>query len=158
MTRAAAATGESGPMRPTRAQRLVARNLPGTLLLWTGTIAISGCLALALLPFLLFEPGAWSILRFAFMLIVAVPLAFLVSLVAASIVIPPMYHWRGRLNGAPYAVGDHVRILAGSYLGRVVRVLHPRPESDAVIVVLGEQDGEPITEYLGTFQVCRERG
>jgi hypothetical protein len=70
---------------------------------------------------------------------------------------PPLYHWRGLLNGAPYQVGDPVRILAGRYQGRIGRVVHTWPENNIIDVELGGEEGKPVTDQFGTFEVARER-
>src|SRR5687767_10912161 len=140
------------PVRPSLTQRVFASNLPLAATTWIFWIALAAWLIVGLLP--LYRPTYDGIPHFAFLACVAVLFAFLVAVFAASIVIPPLYEWRGRLNGAPYAAGDHVRILVpGRRRDRVVRVRHYHPESAQVIVELND-DGD-FNDTYGTFQVCR---
>ena len=51
--------------------------------------------------------------------------AYLVSLIAGSCILPPFYRIRERLNGAPYKTGDIVEILKKPHRGRLAQVDSP---------------------------------
>ena len=100
----------------------------------------------------------YSLLTFAVALLGAPVLGILVSLPFVPAVIGPLYHLRGRLNGAPYSVGDRVRILAGPYSGRVVRVYEVWSERNQVRVELGDQTKIELADVFSCIQVCRVSG
>lgn len=62
---------------------------------------------------------------------------------------------RGLRNGAPYRVGDYVRILARRQRGRVARVYDVWAERDQVRVELGQEASERVEDVFSHFGVCR---
>lgn len=52
-------------------------------------------------------------------------IAYLVSLIAGSCILPPFYRIRERLNGAPYKKGDIVEVLKKPHRGRIAQVDSP---------------------------------
>jgi hypothetical protein len=109
-------------MQPTWMQRVFARHIPGLVALIVITLAVTIWIGIGLLPLVIFEPTVWSVIRFGLLMTAALVMGFFVAVLAISIFIPPLYHWRASLNGAPFKVGDHVRILAGRHRDRVVRI------------------------------------
>src|SRR5262245_2694457 len=61
-------------------------------------------------------------LLFLVSIIVAPVLAFFLSLPCAFMFLGPVYFLRAKLNGAPFQVGDRVRILVGPHRDRVVQI------------------------------------
>lgn len=57
--------------------------------------------------------------------IVGAAVAYLVSLIAGSCILPPFYRIRERLNGAPYKKGDIVEVLKKPHRGRIAQVDSP---------------------------------
>ena len=54
---------------------------------------------------------------FVFLFLVVALIAYLVSIILGCIVLPPIFRWRERLNGAPYKVGETVEILCRPHRG-----------------------------------------
>src|SRR5688572_851606 len=123
-------------MRPTIGQYLFAHQWPIRAALLGGTFGMMVWTAAALVPVL--EPGAWAVVWCAFLIVVSGLLGLLASLVASAVFLPPLYQVRGLLNGAPYAVGDHVRVLVGPHRGRVARVYEVWADRAQVRVELGD--------------------
>jgi hypothetical protein len=103
-----------------------------------------------------------NLFRLVFFLIVAFLFSFLLVIVAGSclagIVWPllrPLYDARCVKNGAPFHVGDQVRILAGRYKGRVARVYSPWKD-DSVRVELGEKEKEKFHDIFSSIQLIKE--
>jgi hypothetical protein len=92
---------------------------------------------------------------FVFLMIVAGLLGFLLAVVAAAVFFPHLYRWRGVKNGAPYAVGDEVLILAGPYRGRVARVYEVSWDREEVRVELADQERCQLTDGFSNVEVCR---
>ena len=104
----------------------------------------------------------WNLVRLAFFVIVALLFVFLLLLVAGSClagVFWPMvrsfFEARDLENGAPFRVGDRVRILAGRHKDRVVRV-YSDWRYDSVRVELGEMEKEKFTDIFSSLQLARE--
>ncbi|MBN2310927.1 MAG: KOW motif-containing protein [Candidatus Hydrogenedentes bacterium] len=66
-----------------------------------------------------------------------------------------IYARRGRVNGAPFHVGDTVQILAGPYRGRIARVYSSGP-GDLVRVELGDERREKRTDIFPPERLLRE--
>lgn len=74
------------------------------------------------------------------------------SALVGPFVLGPIYFHRARLNGAPFQVGDPVRILVGPCRGRVVRVLASVDGRGMVTVYLGETVGGKRKRRRDTFE------
>ena len=68
----------------------------------------------------------------------------------------PVYHWRGGLNGAPFKVGDEVEILVGKNRGRVVKV-YSQWQHDQFRVELGPEAEDKYQDVFSPFEVIRVR-
>ena len=104
----------------------------------------------------------WNLVRLAFFVIVALLLGVLLVLVAGSClagifwpILRPFFEARDVKNGAPFRVGDRVRILAGRHKDRVVRV-YSDWRYDSVRVELGEKEKEKFTDIFSSLQLLRE--
>jgi hypothetical protein len=140
-------------MRQTVIQRLFARNGPLKIALAAGVAGMMAWTARTLLS--AYRPTFLGTVWFVFMMIVAGVLGFLVAVVAAAILLPPLYRLRGVKNGAPYAVGDEVLILAGPHRGQVARVYQVWSEWQGVRVELGDQERDQVTDVFSYVEVCR---
>ena len=103
----------------------------------------------------------WNLVRLAFFVIVALLLGFLLALVAGSCLagifwplLRPFFKARDIKNGAPFHVGDRVRILAGRHKDRVVRV-YSDWRDDSVRVELGEKEKEKFTDIFSSLTPAR---
>jgi len=87
-------------------------------------------------------------------------LAWLVGWFAANLlgwfVLAPLYYDQALRNGAPFRVGDSVRLLAGPHAGRVVWVYEVWGERGQVRVELGEQARDRVEDVYSDVEVCRE--
>ena len=104
----------------------------------------------------------WNLVRLSFFVIIALLLGFLLSLIVASFlamilwpIMQPFFKVRDLKNGAPFRVGDRVRILAGRHKDRVVRV-YSEWRHDSVRVELGEREKEKFTDIFSSRQLLRE--
>ena len=104
-----------------------------------------------------FRPTFLGIVWSVCLMIAAGLLGFLVAAVAVAIFLPPVYRWRGVKNGAPYAIGDEVQILAGPHQGRLVRVYEVSWDRLYVRVELGDQERRQLTDGFSNVQVCRRQ-
>ena len=96
------------------------------------------------------------VLLFVVSIIVAPVLACFLSLLVGFFFLGPIYHWRATLNGAPFHVGDRVRILVGPHRDRVVQVYAVWIERSQVCVELDELSKTEAKDVFSFTQVCRE--
>jgi hypothetical protein len=68
---------------------------------------------------------------------------------------PPIYYFRGRINGAPFHVGDHVQILVGPNRDRIVRVEAVWENNRQVCVELGDSEKKGVQVPFDYTEVCR---
>lgn len=153
-------------MKPTRAQYFFATLWPLRilfLLLFVGApLCFAGVVAILLAH--VYQPlfDLWNLLQVVFFVVIALLLGHLLTLVAGTILaaifwplLRPRYEARCARNGAPFHVGDHVRILAGRHKNRVVRV-YSEWKNDSVRVELGENEKEKFEDIFDPVQLLRE--
>jgi hypothetical protein len=100
----------------------------------------------------------WLYLLLFIVSIVVAPVLFcFLSLPCACMVLGPLYYFRARLNGAPFRVGDRVRILVGPHRDRIVQVYDVWGERRQVRVDLDAQTEKDVTDVFSFTQICRER-
>jgi hypothetical protein len=100
--------------------------------------------------------GDWEyLLLFVVSVVVAPILAFFLSLLLIPLGMAQLYYWRGRLNGAPFKVGDRVRILVGQHRGRITRV-YSMWQGDSVRVELGKEAEHTHADIFEPTQLVRE--
>lgn len=68
-------------------------------------------------------------LSFILLALFGIPISFLISGIAGSIVISSLYRERAIMNGGPFYVDDTVQILSGEHEGKVVRITAEYMES-----------------------------
>ena len=81
-------------------------------------------------------------------------LGSLVAFLVAPILVKPLYRWQGRRNGAPYRVGDTVRIIGGAHVNQIGSVNAVWDEQLQVQVRLVDQSPQEKDVY-SFVQVCR---
>jgi hypothetical protein len=81
---------------------------------------------------------------------------FFLSLPYAFVVLGPFFHLGAKLNGAPFNVGDRVRILVGPRRDQVVRIYAVWKERNQVRVELDDLAKEKVKDIFSFTQVCRE--
>ena len=89
-------------------------------------------------------------------LLLAPVLFMCLSLLIAPLVLGPAYYLGDRLAGAPFRVGDHVRILVGPYRNRVVEVYDVWDSRRQICVRLDPQLERDVRGVLSFTQVLRE--
>lgn len=143
-------------MKPSRMQYIFAKDWPlkayfsvaAMLGLWAAVATCQPSMALF---------SDWLYLLLFIVSIVVTPvLAFFLSLPCAWMVIGPLYYLRARLNGAPFHIGDRVRILVGPHQDRTVQVYEVWAERRQVRVDLDAQTEKDVTDVFSFTQVCRE--
>jgi hypothetical protein len=137
-------------------QRFFADNWP--LRLWMGIVPFAVpatvCWYVAPLPWLL---SHWlNPVVFAGVLLLAWGVGCVAAIIPGLLLLGPLYYIQGLRNGAPYRVGDHVRVLACRHRGRVVRVYDLWKERNQVRVELGDEERERVTDVFSYFEVCRQ--
>ena len=152
-------------MKPTRAQYFFAINWPLRVVFLILLVGVPLCCAYVIARPLVhvYAPLSeiWNLLRLVFYVIVALLLSFLSALVAVSFLIgilwpliEPFYKSRCAKNGAPFHVGDHVRILAGRHKDRVVKV-YSTWRDDSVRVELGEKEKEKFKDIFSFIELLK---
>jgi hypothetical protein len=97
-----------------------------------------------------------SLLSFAVVVIVSSVLGFLVGVVAASMMLPPIYEFRERLNGGPFKVGDSVQILVGPHRGKISTVVSPW-QGRSYRVKLDEESERTFKDIFHADQLIKEK-
>jgi hypothetical protein len=135
-------------------QWFIADNWPARL--WMGVVTVPAlvCWSAHPLPWVL---SHWlNAALFAGLLVLAWAVGWFAALIPAWFLLGPLYYGQGLDNGAPYQVGDYIRVLSRRYRGRVVRVYELWAERQQVRVELGEAARERVEDMFSYFEVCRE--
>jgi hypothetical protein len=99
----------------------------------------------------------WSFCAlFVISLLLAPVLFMFLSLPVSFLVLVPAYYLGDRLAGAPFRVGDHVRILIGPYRDRVVEIYDVWDSRRQVRVRLDAQLEREVRDVFSFTQVLRE--
>jgi hypothetical protein len=98
---------------------------------------------------------SFSSVLLGFSIFVAGAVAYLVSLIAGSCVLPPFYRLRERLNGAPFKKGDTVEILKRPYRGRIARVDSPGDSQYGASVHFIDADSDSKSAWFGWHSMRR---
>lgn len=108
------------------------------------------------------KPVAWILdhwmnaIGFVLILILSWGVGWFLATLAGWFVIGPLYYEQACRNGAPFHVGDSVRLLIGPHAGRMVNVCQVWDGRGAVRVELGEQAREQLDDVYSELEVCRE--
>lgn len=90
--------------------------------------------------------------------IVVAPLLFaFLSVPVSFIVLVPLYYLGDRLAGAPFRVGDHVKILVGPHCGRIVEIYDVWDSRRQIRVGLDPESEKDVRDVFSFTQVCREK-
>jgi hypothetical protein len=79
----------------------------------------------------------------------------LCALVLASMILPSLYDWVERRNGAPFRVGDEVVILTGHYRDTVTSVVQVGGQGGSVRVALSPEAAQSFKDWFGRGQLLR---
>lgn len=136
-----------------------AHNGPAVLVLLTGTVA-GMFLAICSEPVFFLHSG--RILQATIMLatycgavVVSGLAGFFVAVLLGSILLPPLYRFQAWRNGAPYQVGDSVRILCGQHSGQTARVYELWLERGQARLELGEEEKQKVNDVYSLTEDCR---
>src|SRR5437016_2638134 len=80
--------------------------------------------------------------------------ALLIALILSAMVLQPLYRHQARLNGAPFKVGDFVRVLSGSAKGCNARI-YSMCQGETFRVDLGKDAKERFADIFAPYQVER---
>lgn len=98
----------------------------------------------------------WSVfLLFAVVLIVSPVLGYFLGFVVGSMILPPLYEMRERLNGGPFKAGDSVQILVGPHSGQITTVVGPW-QGRSYRVKLDEESEKTYKDIFGADQLIKE--
>ena len=143
-------------MAPTRLQYIVAKDLPGRILSLLAVIAGVAVAIIAGKPSRqAFADWNYCLLFFLSVLIAPV-LFFMLSVPLDLILFGSIYAKVERLNGAPFQVGERVRILRGPHRDRVARIYATWDSRRQVRVDLGIDSNLAVTDVFSYTQVSRE--
>jgi hypothetical protein len=95
-------------------------------------------------------------LLFTLSVLIAPLLFVFLSLPLAFLILGPVYSLGERLAGAPFRVGDRVRILVGPHRDRVVDVYAVWAERHEVRVRLDAEAEQNYDDVLSNTMVCRD--
>ena len=137
-------------------QRFIADNWPARL--WMGVVPFAVpaavCWFVDPLPWLL---NHWlNAVLFAGLLVLAWGVGWFAVIIPGWLLLGPLYYSQGLRNGAPYRVGDYVRVVARRQRGQVARVYEVWAERNQVRLELGEVARERVEDVFSYLEVCRE--
>jgi len=96
-----------------------------------------------------------SLLSFLAVVIISPVLGFFVALFAGSVILPPVFELRERLNGGPFKAGDSVQILIGPHKGEISQVVSPW-QGRSYRVKLDEESEKTFKDIFGADQLIKE--
>jgi hypothetical protein len=137
-------------------QRFIADNWPGRL--WMALVP----LAVPAAVWWLVRPLPWLLddwlnpVLFAGLLVLAWGVGWFAAIIPGWFLLGPLYYSWGLSNGAPYRVGDTVKVLARRQRGRVARVYEVWAERLQVRLDFGEAAREQVEDVFAYFEVRRE--
>jgi hypothetical protein len=150
------AFGESEMKRPSILQIFFAHQWPMRLWLGGWTLGIAAAAISATEPrFAMFSD--WTgFLLFVVVVIVSPLLGFFLGIFAGSVILPPLYELRERLNGGPFKAGDSVQILVGPHSGRITTIVSPW-QGRSYRVNLDEESEKTFKDIFGSDQLIKNK-
>jgi hypothetical protein len=142
--------------REPEVQRLIADSWPARL--WMGVVPFAAPAAVLWITNL----WAWlqshglNMLPLIALLFLAWVVGWFGAIIPGWLLLGPMYHAQGLSNGAPYRVGDLVRVPARRHRNRVARVYEVWAERDQVRLELDDNQRERVKDVFSYFEVCRQ--
>jgi hypothetical protein len=124
---------------------------------WIATFVLSAVTVMTayLFPTFAILGISFSSVLLGFSIIVGGAVAYLVSLIAGSCVLPPFYRLRERLNGAPFKKGETVEILKKPYRGRIALVDSPGDSQYGASVHFIDADSNSESAWFGWHSMRR---
>lgn len=124
--------------------------------LWTlgVSVAVTGWTLLEI------DPGSevWSDLAATARVLLSCAIAFLLGSIASVpvgwVLFGPLLMAQGEENGGPFQPGDHVRIIAGPFRGRVAQV-YSSWQHETVRVDLGDEPRRKYQDIFAAYQLLR---
>ena len=133
-------------MKPTRLQVIFAEDWLARI--WVGGIVLSATIAMAAFFTPTFAVLGVSIASAGLILVILLTaaIAYFVSLVLGSCLLPPLYRARERVNGAPFETGDTVEVLRKPHRGKTALVVSPgHPQYGIFVSLSGDlKDPKPL--------------
>lgn len=124
--------------------------------LWCVSVALSAvALALDAAGFqieLLTDAG--MVLHYAYVCITAGLFGFVLALFPGGFFIAALEHWRTRVNGGPFQIGDTVQIIGGPHAGKHSIITH-FGQGTVVKLDLGDEVRKTYSDYFSTVQIMR---
>lgn len=137
-------------------QRLIADNWPGRLWMLLIPLAVPAAVCWYVGPWPWLVSHWFNTVLFAGILVLAWVVGLFAAIIPGWLLLGPLYYSQGLDNGAPYVVGDSVRVLARRQRGRVTRVYAVWAERNQVRLELGEIAMERVGDVFSYVEVCRE--
>jgi hypothetical protein len=137
-------------MKPTRLQYVFAHSV--TICTWGGALALAVFVGRSLLrsPTQLLDKS--FLFWFVFEILISLALGWTLS---GFFISPFVCTFVGKLNGAPFHVGDLVQILVGQHQDHVARVYDVWAERRQLRIELSEQERNDVTDVFDYFQICK---
>jgi hypothetical protein len=145
-------------VKPSLAQYIFAKNWPAKVYFSVAAAFGVGVAVTTCQPSMAMFSDWGFLLLFVVSVLAAPVLFFFLSLPLAWMVLGPLYWARGKLNGAPFHVGDHVRILVGPHRDHVGQVYAVWDERRQVRVELDAEAKKDCSDVFSFTQVCRDGG
>ncbi len=145
----------SEPLNPTLAQRFYASQWPEYI--WFGgatALTLSACLRSAGFNTESLTESWSSAVWFFVVALLAAPLGICLAAFPGGLIFGPTIHERGRINGAPFRVGDRVQIIGGKFSGRTT-VVYSTWQCESVRLKLGEPASEDYSDIYMPTQLLR---
>ena len=141
-------------MRPRLSQRLIANGWWTCAVLTVGTLAGTSAIVAATWRGATASVGSFVLFLFvvAFGALTSFALSAFPLLPTVAAPVLAFQAWR---NGAPFAIGDRVRVLGGPHRGLVTRIHACWPTRRQVRIDLGEDARRKVTDVVSEWQVCR---
>jgi hypothetical protein len=100
-------------------------------------------------------PFGWLTFRSVVTIVSAGIIGLFVGVLSAMPVTIPLYQHRARVNGAPFRIGDAVRVLCGPHRGHVGRVYAVWAERGQVRVEVSDAARETVADVFSNTEVLK---
>ena len=141
--------------RPSPVQMFFAHQWPMRLWFSAWTLGVAALAIAATNPCLATFADWRSILSFAVVAAISPIFGYFLGLLAGSMILPPMYALRERLNGGPFKTGDRVQILIGPHKGEITQVISPW-QGRSYRVKLDSESEKTFKDIFGADQLSME--
>lgn len=141
-------------MKPTKWQYLFAQQWPSQVVLLGGPILFAAGVVRSINP-TSNDLKDWS--SFTWLLatiLISLSLGWFFALIAGGCTLGPFYEYRGNKNGAPFEIGDRVRILAGPHRDRIALV-YALWQHGSVRLEIGDNEREELNDIFVPHQILK---